>query len=294
MLIGKMQVLKFHSPVAENIKYLISDFELDVISVSKSGMLCEFEVKISRGDFKADAKKRKHVFYSQKPELSPNYFSYACPKDLIKVSEIGTGVGLYYVDNGEVIEVQAPKRLHAKIHDRIKILEKICRVNSERQFLGACRLTYENKELIKRTAKYFTKPVSVMPDLISHNNINTMNKNLSFGVALEAAKQGQLVAREGWNGKDMFVFMRPADNIAIGSIAMIKSLPQPVKNYFSAKAVKSPSDENPGSEKAPGMEPVKFTAYLCMKAADGSIVNGWLASQTDMIAEDWTILEIDE
>lgn len=37
--------------------------------------------------------------------------------------------------------------------------------------------------------------------------------------------------------------------------------------------------------------PVKFTAYLCMKAADGSIVNGWLASQTDMLAEDWTILD---
>ena len=36
-----------------------------------------------------------------------------------------------------------------------------------------------------------------------------------------------------------------------------------------------------------GESKVKFTSYLCMKAADGSIVNGWLASQTDMLAKDW-------
>lgn len=162
-LIGKMQVLKFHSPVCENVKYLINDFELDVISYSKSGMLYEFEVKISRGDFKADLKKRKHLFYIHLPEKGPNYFSYVCPRNLIKQSEIGTGVGLYYVDNDEVIEIQAPKRLHKIIHDKVKILEKICRVNSERQFLGSCRLTFENKEHIAKTAKYF-KPVIGGPD----------------------------------------------------------------------------------------------------------------------------------
>jgi hypothetical protein len=28
-----------------------------------------------------------------------------------------------------------------------------------------------------------------------------------------------------------------------------------------------------------------------MKAADGSIVNGWLASQTDMLADDWVLVD---
>lgn len=36
---------------------------------------------------------------------------------------------------------------------------------------------------------------------------------------------------------------------------------------------------------------IKFTAYLCMKAADGTVVNGWLASQTDMLANDWMIVK---
>ena len=35
---------------------------------------------------------------------------------------------------------------------------------------------------------------------------------------------------------------------------------------------------------------VKFTAYLCLKAADGTIVNGWLASQSDMLSNDWIVL----
>ena len=38
-------------------------------------------------------------------------------------------------------------------------------------------------------------------------------------------------------------------------------------------------------------EVVKFTSYICMKAFDGSIVNGWLASQTDILSEDWNVLD---
>lgn len=35
---------------------------------------------------------------------------------------------------------------------------------------------------------------------------------------------------------------------------------------------------------------IKFGAYLCMKAADNTIVNGWLASQSDMLADDWMVV----
>lgn len=143
--IGKMQVLKFHSPVCENVKYLINDFELDVMSVSKSGMMYEFEVKISRSDFLADKKKRKHDFYKLFPFRQPNYFSYCCPHDLIKLNEIGSNVGLYYVNENGVEEIRSPKIIHKSLHDRNKILEKICRITSERHFLDGCRMTFNNK-----------------------------------------------------------------------------------------------------------------------------------------------------
>jgi hypothetical protein len=152
LLIGKMQVLKFHSPVCENLKYLLdfNSWKMDVVSLSKAGMLYEFEVKISRSDFKVDAKKRKHQFYKSDEfsiveKWTPNYFSYACPKDLITVDEIPDYAGLYYCKDEEVKEIRKPKRLHKLMHDRIKILEKVCRVNQERQFLGSCLLTYNNR-----------------------------------------------------------------------------------------------------------------------------------------------------
>ena len=81
--VGKMQVLKFHNPDCENIGALSLDIEMDVMSVNKSNMLYEFEIKISRADFKADFKKRKWENYAVPITLlTPNYFSYVCPKGL--------------------------------------------------------------------------------------------------------------------------------------------------------------------------------------------------------------------
>lgn len=109
---------------------------------------------------------------------------------------------------------------------------------------------------------------------------------MNFGKAIEAVKEGKMIAREGWNGKGMFVFQRTADELHVKFVDKdIKSLPQSVKDYYYQDCV-----DNEGKEL--DLEPsdvVKFTAYLCMKATDGSIVNGWLASQTDMLAEDWLI-----
>lgn len=110
----------------------------------------------------------------------------------------------------------------------------------------------------------------------------------SFGQALASLKHGRLVFRAGWNGKGMFIFMRPADELHVSFVATeIKSLPQGVKDYFAQDLVDG--EGNPLELKSD--DNVKFTAYMCMKAADGTIVNGWLASQTDMLANDWMIFE---
>jgi hypothetical protein len=97
---------------------------------------------------------------------------------------------------------------------------------------------------------------------------------MNFGQAIELLKQGKLVARNGWNGKGMFIFQRPADNLTVDFIVnKVKSLPQSLKDHYSA--TRNMEDT------------IHFNAYLCMKAADNTIVNGWLASQTDMLANDW-------
>lgn len=111
------------------------------------------------------------------------------------------------------------------------------------------------------------------------------NQLLTFGEAILALKKGKRVARNGWNGKGMFIFERPADELEVGFIiTKVKSIPQSVKDFFQKKdSLQTPSEQ--------GLTKVKFGSYLCMYAADGSIVNGWLASQTDMLAEDWVVLE---
>ena len=103
------------------------------------------------------------------------------------------------------------------------------------------------------------------------------NTALTFGEALELVKEGKLVQRQGWNGKGMFIFQRPADQLPVKMVVEnVKSLPQSVKDYYANV-----------TEGAMESVAVAFTPYLCMKAADDSIVNGWLASQTDMLAKDW-------
>ena len=87
---------------------------------------------------------------------------------------------------------------------------------------------------------------------------------MNFGEAIIALKQGQKVARKGWNGKGMFLYL-----VSEGSY--------PVK----MDAAKSIADENGN---------VKYGPYVALKSANG-IVYPWNASQADMLSEDWEIVE---
>lgn len=101
----------------------------------------------------------------------------------------------------------------------------------------------------------------------------TLVEVFDFGQAINLLKEGKLVARTGWNGKGMFIFMRPGDSISEETVLRIKTLPTDFKEWIESHPSESGN--------------IVFGSYLCMKAADGSIVNGWSASQTDMQAEDW-------
>lgn len=88
-----------------------------------------------------------------------------------------------------------------------------------------------------------------------------------FGMALEALKRGKAVARKGWNGKGMFITLQNGSEVEGNNMRN-----EPAKKYY-------------GDCKA------KICPHIDMKAADGSYVVGWLASQTDMLAEDWDIID---
>lgn len=92
---------------------------------------------------------------------------------------------------------------------------------------------------------------------------------MDFGKALEALHHGKKLARKGWNGKDMFIYFERGTLITRDKI----------RNLTLAKST-------PASQKYINIKP-----HIDMKSADGSIVVGWLASQTDMLANDWEIIK---
>lgn len=151
--IGKMQVLKNHTPVMANVSTIFM-WECDVFSVSRDGYTYEFEVKISRSDFLRDKKKKKWTkAYSILPEKTPNYMSYACPEGLIKLEEIDEFVGLYYLKEGQIVEIRCPSLRHKFKKDINEIQLKIARLYSQRYFLGCSLLTHENRQIRERNKR---------------------------------------------------------------------------------------------------------------------------------------------
>ena len=87
---------------------------------------------------------------------------------------------------------------------------------------------------------------------------------MNFGKALEKLKEGKKVQRQGWNGKGMFIYHVPK-----GEYKPCTAIAEQLVN------------EN-------GL--VEYGAYIAIKTVQGNVVP-WLASQADMLAEDWQVVE---
>lgn len=87
---------------------------------------------------------------------------------------------------------------------------------------------------------------------------------MDYSDALRAIKAGKKAARSGWNGKGMFVFLVPGSTFKVNRPPLMGIYPE-------------------GTE-------INYHGHIDMKTADGMVVP-WVASQTDMLAEDWRIVE---
>ncbi len=95
---------------------------------------------------------------------------------------------------------------------------------------------------------------------------------MDFGEALQALKRGERVARSGWNGKGMWLSLSPGT-------------PQ-----LSADKFWSPQNKQFAASQPEGRADV--LPCITMKTADDKILMGWLASQSDMLAEDWEVVTV--
>lgn len=91
---------------------------------------------------------------------------------------------------------------------------------------------------------------------------------LTFGDAIAALKLGHRVARHGWNGRGMYLWLLPA--------AMVKA------EWCREPHLKAMAEANGGQ--------IECLGSIRMMTADKKVLTGWLASQTDVLAEDWFVL----
>ena len=124
----------------------------------------------------------------------------------------------------------------------------------------------------KPNVEGFDGYVSWSPADVFEKSYNCVNEGMSFGHALVMLVSGKKVARAGWNGKGMWL-CAPLCN-GTKQIPAAGIWGKPNAEY---------AEQNGGT--------VTVMPYVTMKAADGSIVMGWLASQTDMFATDWVVVD---
>jgi hypothetical protein len=87
---------------------------------------------------------------------------------------------------------------------------------------------------------------------------------MNFGEALSLVKAGGKIAREGWNGTRMFVFLVPGSHFIVNRPPLLSIYP-----------------EGTG---------IEYRPHLDMKTAQGDVVP-WVASQTDLLADDWVSVQ---
>lgn len=101
----------------------------------------------------------------------------------------------------------------------------------------------------------------------------TNKTNIKFGDAIEALKVGKRVTRAGWNGRGMYLWLMPE--------AIVKA------EWCREPHLKRLAEENGGEISCLG----SIRMFTVNAAGRRAILTGWLASQSDMLSEDWEILQ---
>lgn len=166
--------------------------------------------------------------------------TYICTK-MIHAVPVKMVNGMHWPDGLPLPEIQAP------------------------EIMDDCCSNIKREPVIEDGYMYTTSADDKYPQYMSAADFDAMCRSteaMTFGDALDALKHGERVARKGWNGKGMYVFLAYEPD-------------------FVTDADISAFDQ---------ME-VEVGDMLVMKTAQNTFQPGWLASQADMLAEDWYIVE---
>ena len=105
--------------------------------------------------------------------------------------------------------------------------------------------------------------------LATRNKMTILTENTNFSEVLKYIKDGAIAYRSGWHGKqlkrEMYIY---------------------VENPYERHGDMKVYTNTPTGQK-------EIQPYLCLVISD-QLICGWLASQTDMLSDDWVVEEVDE
>lgn len=104
---------------------------------------------------------------------------------------------------------------------------------------------------------------------------------MTFGEAIEALNRGEFVTRKNWNGKGMFIYKTPGSTVELANL-------KPHVQKVIQKGLELQGQTSYGSYKAEILP--HFDMWTRNAEGRYAILCGWLASQSDMLAEDWEIV----
>jgi len=116
-------------------------------------------------------------------------------------------------------------------------------------------------------------------------------EGLTFGQASELAKTGKfIIFRKGWNGKRMYVFYQGEVIVSAQDIVDAKETISPA---FRAGVLKNFAFTENEKIKAKDV-PIRLRGHFCLKAADDSVMIGWMPNQMDLTENDWGAQQVEE
>lgn len=99
--------------------------------------------------------------------------------------------------------------------------------------------------------------------LATDHSTRMLPATFGFDIAINALRSGHRVARKGWNGKNMFLFLVQGSTFTVNRAPLNELYPE-------------------GTE-------INYNPHIDIRSVDGK-VTPWVASQTDLLADDWELV----
>jgi len=98
---------KHHSLIVPNVSLFSKRWEADLVTVTKSNLTTELEIKTSRGDYLNDFRNKvnKHKALKLRYKKIPNYFYFCVGSQFVKLSEIPEYSGLLFIKKDNTVKV---------------------------------------------------------------------------------------------------------------------------------------------------------------------------------------------